>query len=125
MLTGLFKSTNEIFNEAWEELTPLPKSYYKKSPIGWTKDQPMTIDDVVIWEQIYYEPGNVGIYISWSPHAEFYMIVYNLFIKCPQGIQTFYGKEAYINVLKECFKLKIELPVNTAYTDELDVSHKS
>jgi hypothetical protein len=122
---GIFKSTGEILNEPWEDFQIAEPTAIRKVAHGWKHDRPMTIDDVVIWEQLYYQGGNVGIYISWAPHAEFYMIVYNLFIDCPEGIQTFYGKMAHVEVAKKAVELGISLPINQAYTGNEDISHIS
>ena len=122
---AIFKSTSEILNEPWTERIDTDTSHVRKVPLGWDQHRPMTIDDVVIWEQIYYQGGNIGIYVSWSPRAEFYMIVYNLFTDSKYGIETFYGNLAYDRVAKKANNLGIYLPVNKVYTDNEDLSHIS
>jgi hypothetical protein len=104
----IFKSTYEVLNCPWEEKCP---TQINKIPPSWKEDK-IEIDNVVIWEQVYHQPGNVGIYVAWSPMAEFYLIVYDLFSKTSAGIKTFSGPDAIPNILALAKKLNIELPVN-------------
>jgi hypothetical protein len=75
-----FKSTYNILVKPWEdelynsntfdkpflELPPNPK---------WDEKRKIEIEDVDIWEVLYQQGGGTGIYASWCPYAEFYMIV--------------------------------------------------
>lgn len=117
MVDNFFKSTQQMLHDVWEYYEETDNIPRKKLPPAWTEQRDITIDDVVIWECLFYEPGNVGVYVSWSPYAEFYAIVYALFSNTDVGIKTFYGKDAYAEVLSELKKLDIELPVNTVYTN--------
>jgi hypothetical protein len=103
------KSTYEIINSPWEEKDDIP---VLKVPPKWNKDTDITVDDVVIWEQIYHQPGNIGIYVAWSPNAEFYLVSYDLFTKTAAGIKTFQGSDAVDRVLKSIEYLNIKLPIN-------------
>ena len=80
----------------------------------------MEIEDVKIWEQIYYKGGHVGIYAAWDPYAEFYMVVYNLFIDVSGGIKTFYGPTARSQVEEHAKKLGIDLIENKIWVDEIN-----
>jgi hypothetical protein len=111
------KSTQEIYENIWNTHNYFVSKNIKKIPPEWNKNRPMAIDDVVTWEQIYHEPGNIGIYVSWSPRAEFYMIVYYLFFELPQGKETFYGINAHNDVLKKCSNHGICLPINKVYSN--------
>lgn len=69
----------------------------------------MNISDVSLWEQLYYSPGSIGIYVAWRPYAEYYMIVHNLFSHTKQGIETFYGPTAYQEVQRRAASLGISI----------------
>jgi hypothetical protein len=60
----VFKTTQEILKYPWQDNT---KSLNLRKPADWHKHRELTIDDVVLWEEIYYQPGNIGIYAAWSP----------------------------------------------------------
>ena len=51
----------------------MPKQY------EWLKTTNPTFLDIQLWEQVYKQPGNVGVYAAWSPFVEFYIIVHYLF----------------------------------------------
>jgi hypothetical protein len=76
-LSLILRSTSDIFKDTWK------KDFSNNQHNGqlltskeWDYSREMTIDDVSLWEQLYYKPGSIGIYVSWSPFAEFYMIVH-------------------------------------------------
>jgi hypothetical protein len=61
---------DEVHNNNWFD-TPflqLPPSY------PWDYKREMQIEDVDIWE-VLVESGPQGIYASWCPYAEFYLVV--------------------------------------------------
>lgn len=103
------KSTYEVLHCPWIKKEDRPVT---KKPPKWQKQESITIEDVVMWEQIYHQPGHVGIYIAWSPMEEFYLIVYDMFSKIPAGVKTFSGPNAVFEVLNIAKKLDIDLPIN-------------
>ena len=106
----IFKSTYEIINDPWKEKSD---EVVSKLPPTWTKEKAISIDDVVVWEQIYHQPGNIGIYVAWSPYTEFYLIAYDLFIKTSAGIKTFVGPDAITEVQQLASEINIKLPIIT------------
>jgi hypothetical protein len=105
----IFKSTHEVFSCPWQHKED---TIMKKTPPKWDKSDPISIEDVVIWEQIYHQPGNIGIYVAWSPNDEFYIVVYDLFANTPAGVKTFKGPTAVEDILALAAKLNIDLPVS-------------
>ena len=103
----IFKLTREIMQNNWD--------YSVKNHIAppktedWHNQRPITIDDVTIWEQLYYQPGNVGIYVAHCPYAEFYIVVYELFLNTPQGIVTYRGTDAPSMVYNKALEMGIDL----------------
>jgi hypothetical protein len=110
------RSTHEILNNPWNDISPsvivpsqLPKLYEKN----------LDFNDVVMWEEIFYQGGNIGVYAAWSPYAEFYIIVHNLFLKDQNLIEKFYGDNALHNLLKRLQEFEIEIPVKQKWTPNL------
>jgi hypothetical protein len=107
----IVRSTHDILNQPWKlDFSSYTRPTNTKIPPGWNQDREMVVNDVSFWEQIYYAPGSLGIYVSWSPYTEFYMIVYNLFSHLDQGIQTFSGPDAAEQVSRQAAIFGIELP---------------
>ena len=83
---NIFKDFSEVFDPNWMDsnkiITPPKKD--------WDYKRPMQIEDVNIWEVIYEQGGGLGIYASWDPYAEFYMIRVGWFLE-----QQGYGAELY------------------------------
>lgn len=104
----IFKSTYEVLNTPWEKKEDRNITI---TPPKWNGESPITIEDVVIWEQIYHQPGNIGIYVAWSPFEEFYLVVYDLFSKTSAGVKAFSGPDAVSQILSIASKLNISLPV--------------
>lgn len=102
----ILKSTYDAINNPWEEFTD---RIIKKIPPRWNRDENITIKDVVMWEQVYHQPGNIGIYVAHSPQEEFYLVVHDLFTDTSAGIKTFYGPNAVDSILNLAKKLDISL----------------
>jgi hypothetical protein len=102
-----FKLTKEILNLYWDNSPP--KSITPPITEDWHNQREITIEDVSIWEQIYRQPGNFGIYAAYTPYAEFYIVVYELFLNTPQGIVTYRGTDAPSMVYNKALEMGIDL----------------
>lgn len=103
-----FKSTynilidnKEVYDENWFDtpflqLPPNPK---------WDNKRQLQVEDIDIWEVISEMSGPTGIYASWMPYAEFYMIVLNGKID-----STYYGEGSDIHAAKRADELNIIYP---------------
>ena len=111
----IFKSTYQILNNPWKEDVPNidPFPAVKPPATFWKSASPIKISDVKLWEQIYYEPGVIGVYAAWDPNEEFYLMTYNCFLGENTGYKTFYGDNCVDNIIEELQTLGIELPVRT------------
>jgi hypothetical protein len=115
----MFKTTAEILNFPWRASTQYqaiaPELLPKRTEWNYSKE--LTIDDVKTWEEIYYQEGTIGIYASWDPYAEFYIVVYNLFTAGPNGIKIFQGQCAYKEVIHYAEKFGISLKLDKIWID--------
>lgn len=113
----VYKSTNHILNNPFEKIPSDTESfsYGTRTTNDFDYSKPCSIYDVKMWEQIYYEPGVIGIYASYDPMIEFYMITYNIFIDKEKGIETFFGPSAVEEIISRAKILGINLPVFTKY----------
>lgn len=116
-MTTILKSLSDIRNSPWcSNSTDL--TGYKSSEIVWDYDNPINLEDVNLWEELYFQMGNVGIYAAYDPYVEFYIIVYNLFANLECGIEKFYGFGANKQVWERAKKLGIDLPVETVWVSK-------
>ena len=97
-----FKTTNNIFKDRQEfmhSIEEVPPLLY------WDSSRDLQIEDVDIWEVITEMSGLKGLYASWLPYAEFYMIVNGGNID-----STYYGEGSDKHAAKRCEELKIPYP---------------
>lgn len=102
-----FKTTNEIFYHSDQQdkyenafsSIELGEDYNFVNPRElpketlWEYKRNMQISDVLIWEQIAYGSGGIGVYASYLPFAEFYLFTSDTANK----ITTFYDKSKQNN----------------------------
>ena len=77
-----FKSTKDILKSPWEDELFNPNWMDSDKLVlppskEWDYSRELSIEDVDIWEVISEMSGPSGIYASWLPYAEFYIIVKN------------------------------------------------
>lgn len=115
---NLFVHLNEEFDPKWMDSNELVLPPTKK----WTYDREMIIDDVDLWEIIYEEGGGKGVYASYSPYAEFYLIC-NGWVpdgKTPR-METYYGPGAEAIVRTRMQELNWPYPINQVWVDNEDM----
>jgi hypothetical protein len=74
-LMPIFKTTEELLELSWDLPSPATTIPLKEE---WLINRLARIDDIDLWEEIYHQPGNIGIYAAWSPYTELYIIVHSL-----------------------------------------------
>jgi hypothetical protein len=112
---SIYKTTNHILSKPYEKLPDnldLRFGHYRNNS-NLSLESPPTIYDISLWEQIYYEPGFIGVYAAYDPYVEFYMITYNFFIDKAKGIETFFGADAVDKVIDKTKKLGVDLKIYT------------
>jgi hypothetical protein len=97
----ILKGIEEYFDENWMDTPFLQLPKYD----NWDYSRELQIEDVDIWEVISEASGPTGLYASWLPYAEFYMIIINRQID-----STYYGKGADEPASKRCDELGIYYP---------------
>jgi hypothetical protein len=116
---------DEVFNPNWmdsDKLVLPPK-------IDWDYSREMFIEDVDIWEVLYEATDGIGIYVSWSPYAEFYMITIGIDYKNEpffidkqiywnKNIETYYAQGAQEKVFKRAKELGINLSVYKTWVED-------
>jgi len=130
----IFKSTynilkkpddDEVYDPNWMDSDKLilpPK-------IEWDYSRALTIEDIDIWEVLYEASGGLGVYASWLPYAEFYMITVGInYQGAPRIIdgfsywdripETYYGPTAQKQVYQRCKQLNIQLPIFQHWIDD-------
>jgi hypothetical protein len=108
----VFKTIQSIFNTPWDmEIDDNSQVSVNHLPpkIIWDKEKQININDVTMWEQIYYKTGEIGIYAAWNPYGELYIIVHNLFVNTLFGVEIFYGEEVCNDVFARADELGIKL----------------
>jgi hypothetical protein len=114
---------DEVFNPNWMDSNTLILPDYKE----WDYGREMTIEDVDIWEVIYEKGGGIGVYASWLPYAEFYMITSGWRpLRLGQTvndriIETYYGAGSNEQVRKRAAELGIFLPSTQVWVDSEDM----
>jgi len=111
----LFKTTEQVYHDVWKNRsTSPPDNYYnQKTEVVETYD----IQEVKLWEEIYFLPGTIGVYVAAQPKKELYLVVHGLFPKNNYGEKVFVGYNAAADVKTFCSNLGIELQLNLIWID--------
>lgn len=118
-----FKTTEQILLRDWD-FSELKNINYTSDDLPkqkhWLEDRNLSFEEVELWEEIYYQPGSLGIYAAWSPYAEIYVIVHCFYKDRLNGIELFLGSDAGKNVLSRAKQFDVELPVNRIWVESFD-----
>jgi hypothetical protein len=104
----LFKSTKDILQGGEEvyNLNNFDNNFLQLPPNPeWDYSRQLQVEDIDIWEVITEMSGPTGIYVSWCPYAEFYMIVNKGKID-----STYYGEDSDKHAAKRLDELNIPYP---------------
>lgn len=84
----------------------------------WDYKRPMQVEDVDLWEVIYEQSGSVGVYASWDPYAEFYMIRVGWFLEQQgYGAETYYGPGSMKKVINKMKEMNIPYYTHEEYVE--------
>lgn len=62
----------EFFDENWMNYDRIWQ--YAPEPIPWDAPRPIRFEDVDLWEVITEMSGPIGVYASYQPYAEYYVV---------------------------------------------------
>lgn len=121
-----FRSTHNIFKDPGGDTIHDDNWFDSDKPVypptfDWDYQRPMTIEDVAIWEMIWYASGGFALYAAWCPYAEFYMITHEQIVHNPSNLELFYGPMAMENAYKRARELGMPLPLNKVWVDDKDM----
>ena len=124
-----FRTTQNIFNDMEEYFDPNWMDSNKlilPPKTDWDYKRPMKIEDVNVWEVIYEQGGAVGVYASWDPYAEFYMIrVGWLLEQQGYGFETYYGPGSMKQVTERMEEMDIPYSLNKIWIEPEDMKFYS
>jgi hypothetical protein len=120
---SVLKTTKHILSAPFEPISNnISTNFVYSGPEDPIDNVVPAIDDIMYWQQIYYQPGLIGVYIAHQPKYELYLIAYNMFVHESKGIETFFGKDAILNLLSRCRELGVQLPIEIEWQDDLTKS---
>jgi hypothetical protein len=116
-----FKTTYNIFNNFEEYFDPnwmdsdkliLPP---KKT---WDYKRQMKVEDVDLWEIIYEGGGGYGIYASYDPYAEFYMVRVGWLLENQgHGVEVYYGPGSQDKVIERAKELNMPIVTTEVWVE--------
>ena len=99
---NIFVDFGEYFDPNWMDSDRVILPFRSE----WDYSREMKVEDVDIWEVVGERGGGNGIYASWSPFAEFYMIRAGWQKEdAGWGVETYYGPSAQKKVMKRMREL--------------------
>jgi hypothetical protein len=112
-MVARFISTSDIKNNSWSQRN-YDKNFLLTPPSDpWNLNSDPDLEDIRVWEEIYYDPGIIGVYAAWDPYCEFYIIDYPFIKDTDKRFLKFYGFESSDKIQKILKKYNIEIPLST------------
>lgn len=111
------KTLDQIKRSVWNNVGFEPKNIHVISK-EWDYKFTATLDDVELWEEIYFLPGTIAVYAAYNPKIEYYLIVHNLFLSSKFGIEEFYGAGANKQTYDRAKELGVILPTVNRWINE-------
>lgn len=111
-----YSSESDVFLDSWMSGQKLVVPETKE----WTYDREMNVDDVDIWEVIYEASGGIGVYASYCPFAEFYLICTGFTSPEPgatRHMETYYGPGSEKSVRARMEELGYPYALNDFFVD--------
>lgn len=104
----ILRTLDEILNNPWGELSKDP-IYPERTPLKWFPNQDLKLYNIKEWEEILYIEGVVGVYVSWDPYEEFYILTHNQHLS-KKYIEIYQGNNGIDQLIDRCRQFGIELP---------------
>lgn len=123
-----FKTTKNLLTNPWEDdlFDPnwMDSDTLKLPPKkDWDYSRELNLEDVSIWEVIYEASGGIGIYASWDPYAEFYMVTTGWIpgTRNDRVIELYYGIGSGKKVFERAKSLGINLFIYKHWVENEDM----
>ena len=111
---SILRSLEQIKNNAWGDAAQGEFILNSGAPIptyNWDYSKTITVNDVKLWEQLYHESGNFGLYVAWSPYIECYLLVFYPFLNFDKGYKIFYGNNACYDVRSFMERMSVDFDI--------------
>ena len=112
----IFKVGGDVFDPNWADK---PTVQLPPNP-SWDYSRELHLEDVDIWEVIYEQGGGVGVYASWCPYAEFYLLRTGWW-NVPNDIEVYYGPGSQVQVQKRMKEMNLPLSLTKQWVDPEDM----
>jgi hypothetical protein len=116
-----FKSTHNILKAPWEDEV-FDKNWMDSDKLilpnkkDWDYKKPLQIENVNIWEVIFEQGGGWGLYASWDPYAEFYLLSMG-----QNGLETYYGAGVQDELHKRLKELNMPVEIKQMWVEPEDM----
>jgi len=112
---NILRSLDSIVTNAWgserDGSCILNNSPHVPLYTPWDYSKKMVITDIALWEQLYHEPGNVGLFVAWNPYIEYYLLVFYPFLDSKKGFKSYYGIDVCYEVASIMQKISVEFDI--------------
>lgn len=116
---AILKTTSHILQAPFEPIARNPSvNFLYDASNHVASNENIAFEDIKYWQQLYYDPGLIGVYIAHRPKCEVYLIAYNMFVQEAKGIEVFSGEDAVLQLLSKCKELNIELPIEVEWKED-------
>jgi hypothetical protein len=113
----ILRTFSEILSNPWNNIQPR-KITPQRMPFRSATTELSCIDDINLWEEIYYNSGTIGVYAAWDPYEDFYIIVHNLHLD-KNYIETYTGSTAVDAIINRCQEFGIDLNISESFINQI------
>jgi hypothetical protein len=122
-----FKTTHNLLNAPWEDEFYDPNWANSNALIlppkkEWDYKREIQIEDVDVWELIYFASGGTMLAAAWDPYAEFYIVTKDLYLNTQTSyMETFYGNTAGLRAYKKAIEFGMPVELNQVWVEPEDM----
>jgi len=114
---NILRTYSSIIDNSWGGAQDGDFIFNTSSPVPyhtgyeWNYSNNVSLKDIQLWEQLYHEPGVLGLYAAWTPYIECYLLIQYPFVHSTKGVKLFYGSNACYEVANIMQKLDVSFEV--------------
>lgn len=98
--------TEEIFSNLWRFNS---SSKLDGNPIIQTYKKCNNIEDINLWEILFYEPGGVAVYRAYDPYCDLLMIVHEILLTDKNTIELYHIETEFRKIINRLQDLGISV----------------